>query len=155
MQGYNRERSYFSHQHNNEIWFAFVQFIGQLEYTNTTSSTLHECENSGSREMIRFLELHTNLCSSTRPCQNDTHCQSGTQYCKCNELCGMICSKIEQPPDGKCDHYLKEYYEIVDETRPLSGFFSNHETKQSSKFLSDPSPYCFTIDVWNINCWRQ
>ena len=62
---------------------------------------------------------------------------------------------------------LKEYYEIVDEARPQSGFFShtfwfflrkfisNHETKQSSKFLSDPSPNCFTIDVWNINCWRQ
>ena len=40
---------------------------------------------------------------------------------------------------------LKEYYEIVDEARPLSGFFpthanffteciSNHETKQASKF---------------------
>ena len=51
---------------------------------------------------------------------------------------------------------LKEYYEIVDEARPRSGFFlhtcwfflqkciSNHETKQSSKFQS-----------WNINCWRQ
>ena len=45
---------------------------------------------------------------------------------------------------------------------PLSGFFpthadlftamhSNHETKQSFKFQSDPSPYCFTIDVWK-NC---
>ena len=45
---------------------------------------------------------------------------------------------------------LKEYYEIVDEARPLSGFvptdadlfrkcISNHETKQSSKFQSDPS----------------
>ena len=21
--------------------------------------------------------------------------------------------------------------------------------------LSDPSPNCFTIEVWNINCWRQ
>ena len=54
---------------------------------------------------------------------------------------------------------LKEYYEIVDEARPLSGFFpthadfitemhiSNHETKQASKFQSDPSPSCFTIDV--------
>ena len=31
---------------------------------------------------------------------------------------------------------------------------SNHETK-ASKFQSDPSPNCFTIDVWNINCWRQ
>ena len=29
---------------------------------------------------------------------------------------------------------------------------SNHETKQSSKFQTDPSPNC-TIDVWNINCW--
>ena len=53
---------------------------------------------------------------------------------------------------------LKEYSEIVDEARPLSGFFpthanfftemhSNHETKQASKFQSDPSPNCFTIDV--------
>ena len=53
---------------------------------------------------------------------------------------------------------LKEYYEIVDEARPVSGFFpthadflrkciSNHETKQASKFQSDPSPNCFTIDV--------
>ena len=54
---------------------------------------------------------------------------------------------------------LKEYYEIVRESRPLSAFipthadlftemyFSNHETKQSSKFQSDPSPNCFTIDV--------
>ena len=23
------------------------------------------------------------------------------------------------------------------------------------KFQSDRSPNCFTIDVWNINCWRQ
>ena len=29
----------------------------------------------------------------------------------------------------------------------------NHETKQSFKFQSDPSSNCFTIDVWNINCW--
>ena len=48
--------------------------------------------------------------------------------------------------------YLKEYYEIVGKSRPLSGFFlqkciSNHETKQSSKFQSDPSPHCFTINV--------
>ena len=52
---------------------------------------------------------------------------------------------------------LKEYYEIVGESRPLSAFFPkhadfvtemhNHETKQSSKFQSDPSPYSFTIDV--------
>ena len=53
---------------------------------------------------------------------------------------------------------LTEYYEIVGESRPLSAFFpthseffqkciSTHETKQSSKFLSDPSPNCFTIDV--------
>ena len=44
---------------------------------------------------------------------------------------------------------LKEYYEIVDEARPLSGFsprmliclqkcISNHKTKQASKFQSDP-----------------
>ena len=26
---------------------------------------------------------------------------------------------------------------------------------EASKFLSNPSPNCFTIDVWNINCWRQ
>ena len=46
---------------------------------------------------------------------------------------------------------LEEYYEIVSESRPLSGFspkhadfffkkyISNHETKQSSKFPSDPT----------------
>ena len=37
----------------------------------------------------------------------------------------------------------------------LQKCISNHETKQSSKFQSDPSPNCFTINVWNINCWRQ
>ena len=53
---------------------------------------------------------------------------------------------------------LKEYYEIVDEARPLLGFhpthpdflqkcISNHETKQAYKFQSDPSSNCFTIDV--------
>ena len=56
---------------------------------------------------------------------------------------------------------LKEYYEIVDEARPLSGFFpahadfflqkciSNHETKTkpASKCQSDPSSNCFTINV--------
>ena len=53
---------------------------------------------------------------------------------------------------------LKEYYEIVDEARPLSGFFPthadflqkcifNHETKHASQFQSDPSSNCFTIDV--------
>ena len=53
---------------------------------------------------------------------------------------------------------LKEYYEIVNEDRPLAGLFptdadflqkciSNHESKQSSKFQSDPSSNCFTIDV--------
>ena len=58
-------------------------------------------------------------------------------------------------------------YEIVDEAHPQSGFFfphmlillrkciSNHETKQASKFQRDPSPNCFTIDAWNINCWYQ
>ena len=30
---------------------------------------------------------------------------------------------------------------------------SNHETKQTSKFQSDPSCNCFTIDVLNINGW--
>ena len=54
---------------------------------------------------------------------------------------------------------LKEYYDIVNEARPLSGIFpadsdfllkkciSNHETKQSPKFQSDPSSNCFTMDV--------
>ena len=53
---------------------------------------------------------------------------------------------------------LKEYYEIVDEAHPLSGFFphmliflqkciSNPESKQGFKFQSDLSPNCFTIDV--------
>ena len=31
----------------------------------------------------------------------------------------------------------------------------NHETKQASKFQSDQSSNCFTIDVWKINCWIQ
>ena len=55
-----------------------------------------------------------------------------------------------QSPNHMLVH-LKEYYEIVDEARPLSGFFpthadflrkciSNHETKQASEFQSDPSP---------------
>ena len=53
------------------------------------------------------------------------------------------------------------YYEIVYEARPLWGFsphmliflrkcISNHETKQASKFQSDPSANCFTIDVFEI-----
>ena len=37
----------------------------------------------------------------------------------------------------------------------LQKCISNHETKQASKFQSDPTSNCFTIDVWNINCWRQ
>ena len=63
----------------------------------------------------------------------------------------------------------KSYYEIVNEGRPLSGFFphmliciqkciSNHVSKQSSKFQSGPSYMynCFTIDVWKINfCMQQ
>ena len=52
--------------------------------------------------------------------------------------------------------WLKEYYEIVDEARLLSGFvsphmlislqkcISYHETKQASKFQSDLSSNCFT-----------
>ena len=61
---------------------------------------------------------------------------------------------------------LKEYLWDRRWIAPLSAFFpkhadffteciSNHETTQSSKFQSDPSPTCncFTIDVWNINCW--
>ena len=55
--------------------------------------------------------------------------------------------------------YLKEYYEIVNEARPLSGFFptdtDTDETKQASKFQNDPSSKCFTIDFWKINCWIQ
>ena len=53
---------------------------------------------------------------------------------------------------------LKEYYEIVGESRPLSGFFphmliclqmciSNHETKQSSKFQSDPIASQSTFEI--------
>ena len=55
--------------------------------------------------------------------------------------------------------HLKEYDEIVNEARPISSVspqmliflqkcISNHEAKQSSKFQSDPSSNCFTIDVW-------
>ena len=59
---------------------------------------------------------------------------------------------------------LKEYYEIVDEARPLIRIFpphilillqkyiSNHKTKQAFKFQSDPSSNCFTINVWKIKC---
>ena len=32
----------------------------------------------------------------------------------------------------------------------LQKCISNHETKQSFKIQSDPSPNCFTIDVWNV-----
>ena len=53
---------------------------------------------------------------------------------------------------------LKEYYEIVDEARPQSGFFPTHadffygnayimKLSNPPKFQSDPSPNCFTIDV--------
>ena len=63
--------------------------------------------------------------------------------------------------------FWKEYpdYEIVGESRPLSAFFPTHvdlftemhfmKLSNPPKFLSVPSPNCFTIDVWNINCWRQ
>ena len=63
--------------------------------------------------------------------------------------------------------WLKEYYVIIGESHPLSGFFShtcwlflqkciaNHETKQASKFQSDPSSNCFTIDVWTIKCYKS
>ena len=46
---------------------------------------------------------------------------------------------------------LKEYYEIVGELRPLSGFFPTHADLFTEMhfymFQSDPSPNCFTIDV--------
>ena len=58
---------------------------------------------------------------------------------------------------------LKEYYEIncrwivpsiwiffPHMLILLQKCISNHETKQSSKFQSNPSPNGFTIDVWNI-----
>ena len=32
---------------------------------------------------------------------------------------------------------------------------SNHETKQASKYQSDPSSICFTIDVWIIKCCKS
>ena len=52
---------------------------------------------------------------------------------------------------------LKEYYEIVEKSRPLSGFFSHtcwffYGNAFLIMKLSNPSPTCFTIDVWNINC---
>ena len=57
-------------------------------------------------------------------------------------------------------HGLKEYYEIGGESRPLSAFFPTHCGFFYRKAfllmkLSDVSPNCFTIDVWNINCWCQ
>ena len=86
-------------------------------------------------------------------------CDNLDEFCNCSRVCRPSrpwVEHVESAPD-----YLKEYYEIVGESRPLSAFFpkhadffSNHETKQSSKFQSDPSTNCFTInDVWNINCW--
>ena len=52
---------------------------------------------------------------------------------------------------------LKGYYEIVGESRSLSGFFPHmlifYRNTRSSQFQSDPSPNCFTINVWNIDCW--
>ena len=65
--------------------------------------------------------------------------------------------------------YCLVYYATVNEARPISGFsptdavffilqkcISNHATKTSSTFQSDPISYCFTIDVWKIKyCTQQ
>ena len=37
----------------------------------------------------------------------------------------------------------------------LQKCISDHETKQASKFQSDPSSNCFTIDVWKIKCCKS
>ena len=69
-------------------------------------------------------------------------------------LDGMNSIPHQQTMRSVKDTLLKKYYEIVNEDRPLSHFFlqtliclqkcvSNHETKQSSKFQSDPSPNSF------------
>ena len=62
-----------------------------------------------------------------------------------------------------CALVLKEYYEIVGEPRPLSGFpykvmliFFYRNAFLIMKLSNppiDPSPNCFTIDVWKIKCW--
>ena len=70
----------------------------------------------------------------------------------------MLINTRMSSPIPIIEKLLMEYYEIVGESRPLSAFFlhmriflqkciSTHDTKQSSKFLSDPSPNYFTIDV--------
>ena len=40
-------------------------------------------------------------------------------------------------------------------TSPLTECIPNHEIKPFSKFQSDQSSNCFTIDVWKINCCMQ
>ena len=99
------------------------------------SPTPSNYHNSIFDNALTLCSIHINnyeFSSSTSTARNQGHLISTFNYC------------------------LKEYYEIVGESRPLSGFFpthffqkciSNHETKQSSKFQSDPSPNCFTIDV--------
>ena len=68
---------------------------------------------------------------------------------------GNMKGLIEQ--EGRCQDF-KEYYEIVNGSPPIGIFLlhmhiilqkciSDHETKQSSKFQSDPSSNCFTIDI--------
>ena len=56
---------------------------------------------------------------------------------------------------SEISHLAKYYFGICSHMLIcLQKCVSNHETKQSSSFrLSDPSPNCFTNDVWNINYW--
>ena len=74
-----------------------------------------------------------------------------------------VTSFIANCKGGNVGATLKEYYEIVDEARPLSRFFPthadfftecifNHETKQASMFQSDPSSNSFTIDFLFVFC---
>ena len=75
-------------------------------------------------------------------------------------VCRITILYIKQDSNQRCTNdkcfTLKQYYEIVNEARPLSEFFptdadfvyrnaSNHETKEDSKFQIDPTSNCFTI----------
>ena len=54
------------------------------------------------------------------------------------------------------NYCVEKIYKTDDSTIwPIPVSMSTHETKQSSKFKSDPSPNCFTIDVRNINAFNS
>ena len=60
-------------------------------------------------------------------------------------------------PEDLSTPLLKEYYEIVNEARPLSGFFPTDAdvlTEIIMKLSKLPS-FSFIIDVWKIKCCMQ